>query len=66
VEGDGLFIEAGAAPLFDGYLDIEGEERVRKVSGFRYAERALPSGYRPPYSTSPPWTASSTRQAGMS
>lgn len=48
VEGDGLFIEAGATPLFDGYLDIEGEGKVRKISGFRYAERALPSGYRPP------------------
>ena len=48
VEGDGLFIEAGAAPLFDGYLDIEGDGRVRKISGFRYADRALPSGYRPP------------------
>lgn len=48
VEGDGLFIEAGAAPLFGDYLAIEGGEAVLRVSGFRYADRALPQGYRPP------------------
>lgn len=47
-DGDGLFVESEALPLFAGYIDVEKKSERYAAVGFPYAKEALPSSWSAP------------------
>jgi len=53
IEADGLFAEEGIADSASAYLELDEGTKPARVTGFPYAEPALPEGYSPPGPTDP-------------